>query len=119
MNFLQDKTLYYSLLLFANFLICFSLIPLVYETTMLKMTINIPFFTLVCFAVAFFIFMIVSLLRYYWVHLFIYSIAFISVIILFVNKMQFDKNNTNIRKKVIEFVYKKKEVCQEEEDDDN
>ncbi len=106
MNFLQDKTLYYSMLLFANFLICFSVIPLVYETTMLKMTINIPFFSLVCLGVAFIIFMTVSVLRKYWIHVFIYTIAFISVIILFMNKIQYDKNNMNIKKEIIELKYK-------------
>jgi hypothetical protein len=107
-NFLQDKTFYYSFLLFANFLICFSLIPLVYETTMLKMTINIPYFTLLCFGIAFFIFIFVSLMRKYLIHAFIYTIAFICVIILFINKLQFDKNNINIQKKVVEIEYKNK-----------
>ncbi len=115
MNFLQDKTLYYSMLLFANFLICFSVIPLVYETTMLKMTINIPFFSLVCLGVAFIIFMAVSVLRKYWVHVFIYTIAFVGVIILFMNKIQYDKNNLNIKKEIIELEYKT--IISEESDE--
>ncbi len=116
MNFLQDKTLYYSMLLFANFLICFSVMPLVYETSMLKMTINIPFFSLVCLGVAFIIFTIVSILRKYWVHVFIYFIAFIGIIILFVNKIQYDKNNLKIKKEIIELEYKKISTSEESDE---
>ncbi len=106
MDILQDKTLYYTLLLFANFLIVFSMIPLVYETSLLKMTLNIPFFTLVCLGIAFIIFTFISFIRGYWVHMFIYIIAVICVIILFINKQKYDGKNIILKKEIKEIKYK-------------
>ena len=106
MDILQDKTLYYTLLLFSNFLIVFSMIPLVYETSLLKMTLNIPFFTLVCLGVAFIIFTFISFIRGYWVHMFIYIIAIICVIILFINKQKYDGKNIILKKEIKEIKYK-------------
>ncbi len=99
---LLDKTTSYYVLFLANLLIVFSLIPIVYQTTVLRMTANIPYFSLACLGIAFLIFCSVTFDKNYWIHFLMYTIGLLSVIVLAVNKTQFDKNNIKIVTTTIE-----------------
>ena len=101
---LADNQISY-LLLFANILIVLSLIPLAYESTILKYTSNIPYSTLVGFSVAYFIFMLSTAMKKYWFHVFIYFVGFIVVMYMIVSKKEFDEYHT--KKKVIIYEEKK------------
>lgn len=88
------------LLLLANMLIVFSLIPLSYEVSIMKMTSNIPMITLIGWATAFIVFMIATVMKKYWLHVAIYFIGFVCVMWMVVNKKEYDINYT--KKIVIE-----------------
>lgn len=93
---LLDKTTSYYVLFLANLLIVFSLIPIVYQTTVLRMTANIPYFSLICLGIAFLIFCSVTFDKNYWIHFLMYTIGLLCVIVLAVNKTQFDKNTIKV-----------------------
>ncbi len=95
---IEEKAPY--LLLFANMMIVFSLIPLAYEISIMKMTSNIPMITLIGWATAFVVFMIATAMKKYWLHVGIYLIGLISVMWMIVNKKEYDMNYT--KKIVIE-----------------
>ena len=86
-----DKTIYYYLLLFAIFLFTFSFVPLVFEVIQRKITSNIPYITLICMFISFFIFLFVTISRKYYIHIFLYSVAFICVSILLFIKINSKK----------------------------
>ena len=93
------------LLLFANILVVLSLIPLAYESTIMKYTSNIPYTTLIGFSAAFLIFMVSTALKKYWFNVFIYFVGFIVVMYMIVSKKEFDEYHT--KKKVIIYEEKK------------
>ncbi len=95
---IEEKAPY--LLLFANMMIVFSLIPLAYEISIMKMTSNIPMITLIGWATAFVVFMIATAMKKYWLHVAIYLIGLVSVMWMIVNKKEYDMNYT--KKIVIE-----------------
>ncbi len=96
--FLEEKAPY--LLLLANIIIVFSLIPLSYEVSIMKMTSNIPYITLISLATAFIIFIFGTAIKKYWFHVFIYFIGLIAVMWMLVNKKEYDANYT--KKRIIE-----------------
>lgn len=89
---IEEKAPY--LLLFANMLIVFSLIPLSYEISIMKMTSNIPMITLYGWITAFIIFMIATAMKKYWLHVAIYFIGLICALWILVNKKEYDENYT-------------------------
>jgi uncharacterized protein with PQ loop repeat len=88
-----DKNKYYYLILFATFLFTFSFIPLVYEIIQQKITINIPYSTLVFMLISFIIYLFITISRQYYYHIFLYLIGFICISIILFLKRKFDKNN--------------------------
>lgn len=88
------------LLLFANMLFVFSLIPFSYEVSIMKMTSNIPMITLIGWATAFIVFIIATAMKKYWLHVAIYFIGLVCVMWMVVNKKEYDNNYT--KKIVIE-----------------
>ena len=93
-------------ILFANLLLVFAFIPLTYEVAVMKMSINIPYSTIVTAGFAFLIFMLISVMKKYWFHVFIYFVGFLCALSLFMNKKVFDENHSKLRK--IEMVVEKK-----------
>jgi hypothetical protein len=90
-----DKSIYYYIILFATFLFSFSFIPIVFEVIQQKITLNIPYVSLICLFVSFIIFLFVAISRQYYIHIFIYLIGLISIsIILFLKKSYDKKTNT-------------------------
>ncbi len=87
-------------ILFANLLLVFAFIPLTYEVAVMKMSINIPYSTIVTAGFAFLIFMLISVMKKYWFHVFIYFIGLIAVLWMLVNKKEYDMNYT--KKRIIE-----------------
>ena len=93
-----EKTTYYYIILFAIFLISFSLVPLVFEILQQKLTSNIPYITLICILIYFLIFLFISINRNYYIHIFFYLIGLICISILIFLKSTYDNNNTYITK---------------------
>lgn len=93
-----DKTIYYYLLLFAIFLFTFSLIPLVFEIIQQKITLNIPYTTLICMFLSFIIYLFVTISKKYYIHIFFYLICLICVSIILFLKRNYDKNNYKVSK---------------------
>ena len=91
-----DKTIYYYLILFSTFLLCFSLIPFTFEIIQQKLTSNIPYITLICILISFIILLFVTISRRYYIHIFLYLIAFSCVFTILFFKKKFDKNNVKI-----------------------
>lgn len=91
--------------LFANLLLVFAFIPLTYEVAVMKMSINIPYSTIVTAGFAFLIFMLISVVKKYWFHVFLYFVGFLCTLSLFMNKKLFDDNHSKLRK--MEVIVKK------------
>ena len=91
-----DKSLYYYLILFATFLFTFAFIPLVFEIIQQKVTINIPYITLICMLISFLIYLFITLNRQYYYHIFLYLVGFICVAILLFLKRKFDNTSNNM-----------------------
>jgi predicted membrane protein len=84
----MNKLFYYYLILFATFLFTFSFIPLIFEIIQYKITINIPYSTIILWILSFIIFLFITINKKYYFHLLFYLIAFISVsIILFLKRI--------------------------------
>ncbi len=98
---------YDYLLLGANFLLCFSMLPLVYQSTITRTTYNIPYSTLIGLTIAFVVFLIVTFMKNYWLHVFIYGVGLISCIIIIMNKKIFDKNTVKEKSISKEIIIKK------------
>ena len=88
-----NKTIYYYLILFAIFLFSFAFIPLVFEIIQQKITINIPYISLICMLLAFLIYLFITINRGYYIHIFFYLIGLVSILLILFLKQKFDKNN--------------------------
>jgi hypothetical protein len=88
---------YYMIILLCNFLITFSFVPIVYETTILKMTKNIPYISLIMLIISFGLLMTITYIRNYWIHVFIYFVGFISCVVILMNKKEYDSYYTKVR----------------------
>jgi len=95
-----NKTFYYYLILFATFIFIFSFIPLIYEIIQEKVTSNIPYITLICMFISFFIYLFITISRRYYIHIFLYLVAIICISVIIFLKRYYDGNNIN----VIEYV---------------
>ena len=95
-----NKTIFYYLILFSNFLLNFSLIPLIFEVNQQKFTNNIPYSTILLILIAQIILLFVIIYKGYYFHIFIYSTGLICSSILLFLKRYYDKENTNIIKYV-------------------
>ena len=105
----MDKIIITYLLLFANFIMNFALIPLVFEVIQQKFTSNIPYLTIILLMCAQIIFLFVVIYKNYFFHVFIYVTGLIcSCIILFLKKY-YDKKNTKIIKVIQNDVYMEEE----------
>ena len=101
----MDKTIFYHLILFSNFIINFSLIPLVFEVIQQKYTTNIPYSSILLLLIAQLIFLFVVLYKKYYFLVFIYVTGLICSCILLFLKKYYDKKNTKIIKVVKNNVY--------------
>lgn len=86
-----DKTIYYYLIMFAIFLSVFAFIPLTLDIIQKRLTINIPFSTMICFFLSFVIYLFISLNREYYVHAIFYTIGIIATIIIMFMKKHYDQ----------------------------
>ena len=91
-----NKTIFYYILLFANFIINFAFIPLVFEVIQQKYTSNIPYLSIILFMISQIIFLFVVLYKEYYFHVFIYVIGLLCTSILLFLKKYYDKQNTKI-----------------------
>jgi uncharacterized protein with PQ loop repeat len=92
-----DKSIYYYLILCATFLFSFAFIPIVFEVIQQKITLNIPYLSLICLFISFIIFLFVAISRQYYIHIFVYLVGLISIsIILFLKKSYDKKTSTKI-----------------------
>jgi uncharacterized protein with PQ loop repeat len=87
-----NKTFYYYLISFAIFMLIFSFIPLVLEIIQKKITSNIPYITLICMLISFLIFLFITISRQYYIHIFLYLIALISISIIIFLKRNYEYN---------------------------
>lgn len=90
-----DKSIYYYLILFATFLFSFSFIPLVFEIIQKKITINIPYITLICMFISFIIYLFITINRQYYSHIFFYLIGLICVSLIIFLKRKYDNIKKN------------------------
>jgi hypothetical protein len=96
----MNKRIDYYLILFAILLFTFSYVLLLFEIIKYKITINIPYNSLILFLISFLIFLYVTIYKKYYIHLFFYLIGFISIcIILFLKKIYDNDNKPNVKKK--------------------
>lgn len=105
----MDKTIFYQLILFSNFIINFSLIPLVFEVIQQKYTTNIPYSSILLLLLAQIIFLFVVLYKKYYFLVFIYVTGLICSCILLFLKKYYDKKNTKIIKVIKNSVYVEEE----------
>ena len=91
------NNIYYYMILFAIFLSSFSLIPIVVEIIQQRLTINIPYISLICMFISFIIYIFISINRHYYTHLFFYLVGLICVSIIIFFKFKYDKNKNNIK----------------------
>jgi len=80
----------YYLILISNFLFSIAFIPMIYEVLNTKITINIPYLTLIPLFIAFLFLLFVSVVKKYWIHVFIYFIGLFSISIILFLKKDFD-----------------------------
>ena len=99
-----NKTYYYYLILFATFIFIFSFIPLIFEIIQEKMTLNIPYSTLICMFISFIIYLYITISRQYYIHIFLYLVAIICISVIIFLKRYYDKNNI----KIIKYINDKK-----------
>ena len=92
-----DKNIYYYIILFATFLLSFSLIPFVFEILQQKLTSNIPYLTLIPILLFFLILLFISINRLYYIHIFLYLIGVLCISIILFLKREYDTNNTIIK----------------------
>ncbi len=93
-----NKTVFYYMILLANFLLNFSLIPLLFEVNQQKFTNNIPYFSILLILISQIILLFVVIYKGYYFHMFIYVVGLISSSLLLFLKRYYDKSNTNIIK---------------------
>ena len=86
-----NRTIYYYLILFAIFLINFSLIPIVFQIIQERLTSNIPYISLICMMIANLIYLFIVVERQYYAHIFFYFVGLISLSIIIFLKRQYDK----------------------------
>jgi uncharacterized protein with PQ loop repeat len=92
----MNHSFYYYILLFATFILTFSFVPLLFEIIKTKITINIPYSSLLLALLSLTIFMFVSISKKYYFHLLFYIIGFISLFIIAFFKKTYDKKIQNI-----------------------
>ena len=97
-----NKTIYYYLILFATFLINFSLIPIVFEIIQERITSNIPYVSLICMMIANLIYLFIVISRQYYAHIFFYFVGLISISIIIFLKRDYDKDRVH---NIIEYEY--------------
>jgi uncharacterized protein with PQ loop repeat len=90
-----DKSIYYYLILFATFLFSFAFIPLVFEIIQKKITINIPYISLLCMFISFIIYLFITINRQYYSHIFFYLVGLICVSLIIFLKRKYDNIKKN------------------------
>ena len=98
MNDNKNSSGVFTFILFANFLFCAALIPLIFETIQQKYTSNISYLTLAFLLVAYVILFIISVMRKYLMHCIIYFIGIVCALIMLSLKVNYDKNKVFIQK---------------------
>jgi uncharacterized protein with PQ loop repeat len=91
-----NKTFFYYLILFAIFLFTFAFIPLLFEILQQKVTSNIPYTTLICMIISLIIYLYVTIIRKYYIHMFFFFISLICISIILYLKTIYDTNNYKI-----------------------
>jgi len=97
-----DKSIYYYLILLATFLFTFSFVPLVFEVIQQRLTINIPYVTLICMMLSFLIYLFITINRQYYLHIFFYLVSFVCISIILFLKRNYDKKNMKVSKFIYE-----------------
>lgn len=97
-----DKSIYYYLILFATFLFTFSFVPLVFEVIQQRLTINIPYISLICMLISFLIYLFITIHRQYYLHIFFYLVSFVCISIILFLKRNYDKKNMKVSKFIYE-----------------
>ena len=97
-----DKSIYYYLILFATFLFTFSFVPLVFEVIQQRLTINIPYTTLICMMLSLLIYLFITIHRKYYLHIFFYLVSFVCISIILFLKKTYDKKNMKVSKFIYE-----------------
>lgn len=91
-----NKTVFYYIILFSNFMLNFSLVPLLFEVNQQKNTNNIPYFTILLILISQILLLFVVIYKGYYFHIFIYSVGLICSSILLFLKRYYDQKNRNI-----------------------
>jgi uncharacterized protein with PQ loop repeat len=97
-----DKSIYYYLILLATFLFTFSFVPLVFEVIQQRLTINIPYISLICMLISFLIYLFITIHRQYYLHIFFYLVSFVCISIILFLKRNYDKKNMKVSKFIYE-----------------
>ena len=109
-----DKT-YYTLIIFATIIGIFSLVPILYEIIQQKITSNIPYLSLSMISITFFIFIVISIVKGYYLHLFFYTFGLLCILLIMYFKIKYDKNNITIHKIIEEIEIKNMNMEEENE----
>lgn len=122
-NIIKEKILkeeyFYKLIVFATIISISSLVPILYEIIQQKITSNIPYISLIFISIAFLIFMYISLLKGYYLHLFFYSFGLLCTLLIIYFKRKYDHNNITINKNISNiYKYKMKEKNKNLEEED-
>jgi hypothetical protein len=122
-NIIKEKILkeeyFYKLIVFATIISISSLVPILYEIIQQKITSNIPYISLIFISIAFLIFMYISVLKGYYLHLFFYSFGLLCTLLIIYFKRKYDRNNITINKNISNiYKYKMKEKNKNVEEDD-
>jgi uncharacterized protein with PQ loop repeat len=88
-----SQTEYYYILFFASIITSFSFIPLIFEILQQKLTKNIPYITLILLLISYLIYLFVSIIKGYYIHIFFYLIGFVSVFFLLYLKIKYDNDD--------------------------
>ncbi len=98
MNENKNNSGVFTFILFANFLFCAALIPLIFEVIQQKYTSNIPYLSISFLLIAYIILFIISVMRKYLMHCVIYFIGIVCALIVLSLKSNYDKNKVFVQK---------------------
>jgi uncharacterized membrane protein YoaK (UPF0700 family) len=99
-NNINKKKNFYNLIIFATIISIFSLVPILYQIILQKITSNIPYISLILIFIALFIFMYISLIKQYYMHLFFYTFGLLCISIIIYLKRKYDDNNITLHKMI-------------------
>ena len=91
-----NKTVFYYIILFSNFMLNFALIPLLFEVNQQRYTGNIPYFTILLILISQILLLFVVIYKGYYFHIFIYAVGMICSSLLLFLKRYYDNRESDV-----------------------